>query len=129
MQNIAEKEIVKKYVKKNRQERIWWEFCNSKKRKDVIWRFHSPDIFKENCLQSIEYMDKNDMKKRLSKLGAGKEVYYIGESIIGSLTLNQAVEYASMGEICIIYCGKGIGYYQGEQEIGKPPRYLLIQEE
>jgi len=54
-------------------------------------------------------------------------LYFIGESYIGTLPLKEAVKKAGTGEICIIYCGNGIGYYQGEQECGKPPRFLLFQ--
>ncbi len=49
----------------------------------------------------------------------------LGESYIGELSLKQAVEKALFGEICIIYCGNGVGYYQGEQDIGSSPRFLL----
>lgn len=122
-----EYEIVKKYVKKNKQKRIIWEFSNSKKRRDVIWKFFAgPDIFKENCLHPIKYMSDSEMEQYLYQLSGSKNVYYIGEGYIGELLLKQAVKGANRGEICIIYCGDGIGYYQGEQEIGKPPRYLLM---
>lgn len=55
-------------------------------------------------------------------------MYFIGEDYIGDLSLKEAVERASEGEICIIYCGEGIGYYQGEQEKGAPPRFMLLKE-
>lgn len=118
-------EIIKKYVKKNKQERILWEIKNPKKRSGVIWRFNRPDIFKENCLQPVEYMDKEIMKDFLIKNSNLMKVYFIGESFMGCLSIEEAAERANTGEICIIYCGNGIGYYQGEQEKGKPPRYLL----
>lgn len=50
----------------------------------------------------------------------------MGESYIGEISLKEAVENADGGEICIIYCGKGIGYYQGEQIIGAPSRFMLL---
>ena len=127
MSRTIEEEIVKKYIIKNKQNRIIWELNNPKKRNNVIWRFHRPDIFSEKCLYPVEYMDRSGMNKYLFELSGASEVYFIGESYIGYLSLNQATELASKGEICIIYCGKGIGYYQGEQEIGKPPRFLLMQ--
>lgn len=55
-------------------------------------------------------------------------VYSIGKDYIGKMPLEQAAERANEGEICIIYCGNGIGYYQGEQEKGAPPRFLLLAE-
>ena len=125
--NHTEQEIIKKYVRKNKQDRILWELSTPRKRDAVFWNFSGTDIFNENCLHPIKYMQKEEMEKYLFKLSGTSEVYFIGESYIGYLPLNQATERASMGEICIIYCGKGIGYYQGEQEIGKPPRFLLMQ--
>lgn len=125
--NSTEQEIIKKYVRTNKQDRILWELSTPRKRNAVFWNFSGSDIFNENCLCPIEYMQKEEMEKYLLKLSGKENVYFIGESYIGYLSLNQAAELASKGEICIIYCGKGIGYYQGEQEIGKPPRFLLMQ--
>lgn len=126
MSRAIEEEIIKQYIKKNKQERIIWEFNNPKKRKEVIWRFNNPGIFIEKCLNPIGYMDKKHMIRYLFELSGVSDVYYIGRNYIGYLSLEQAAERASMEEICIIYCGKGIGYYQGEQEIGAPPRYMLL---
>ena len=55
------------------------------------------------------------MQTYLYNLSKKSNVYFIGEDYIGDLSLKEAVERASEGEICIIYCGEGIGYYQGEQ--------------
>lgn len=128
MSRAIEEEIIKKYIKKNKQERMIWELNNPQKREEVIWRFSKPGIFIEKCLTPIGYMDKIHMIEYLFKLSGVSNVYYIGEDYIGYLSLEQAAERASMGEICIIYCGKGIGYYQGEQEIGAPPRFMLLAE-
>ena len=127
MKEVIE-EITKKYIKKNKQDRILWEFNNPKKRNTVIYRMHRPDIFKESCLQPVEYMPKETMKEYFYRVSDDRTVYFIGEGYVGNLSIEQAVERANEGEICIIYCGNGIGYYQGEQEIGKPPRFLLIQQ-
>ena len=54
-----------------------------------------------------------------------RECYVIGECYIGTMQLRQACEEAWQGGICIIYCGNGIGYYQGVQMFGAPPRFLL----
>lgn len=61
---------------------------------------------------------KEAMKNYLHKLSGAENVYFIGEDYIGKMLLEQAAERANEGEICIIYCGNGIGYYQGEQEKG-----------
>ena len=72
-------------------------------------------------------MSEEKMLSYLLPLCNGEEIYFIGESYIGKLSLKGAVQKAGMGEICIIYCGNGIAYYQGEQEKGGPPCYLLMQ--
>ena len=71
---------------------------------------------------------KEAMKNYLHKLSGAENVYFIGEDYIGKMLLEQAAERANEGEICIIYCGYGIGYYQGEQEKGAPPRFMLLEE-
>ena len=122
-----EEEIIKNYVKKVKQERIIWELQNQKKREKVFWKFAGTNLFNENCLRTIKYMNNCELEKYLFQMSGTKDVYYMGESYIGELCLRDAVQKAGMGEICIIYCGKGIGYYQGEQEYGSPPRFLLIK--
>lgn len=123
-----ELEIIKKFVDKGKQERIIWELGNAKKRENImLMRFAGPNVFSAKCLQPVEYMSSAVMEETLLRLGGTKDVYYMGEGYIGELSLKEAVAEANAGDICIIYCGNGFGYYQGEQEIGKPPRFMLIQ--
>lgn len=130
MINSIELEIIKKYVTKSKQERIIWELDNPKKRENIVLtRFANPSIFNKKCLHQVEYMSPAIMKNYLFRLGKSKEVYFVGEKHIGELSLEQASRRANTGEICIIYCGNGVGYYQGEQEYGKPPRFLLLSKE
>ena len=126
MDKKIEEEIIKTYVKKNKQERILWELSNPKKRKSVIWKFHSPDIFIEKYLYPAKYMDAQSMKNYLFDLSGTLKVYYIGTNYIGFCSLEKAVEWAAEEGVYIIYCGNGIGYYQGEQEYGAPPRFILL---
>lgn len=127
MISSVEEEIIRNYVKENKQERLLWELNSSKKRKAVIWKFAGSELFKSNCLKPTSYMSANQMEKYFSSMVTTKDVYFIGEDYIGVLTLQQAAQRAQDGEICIIYCGSGIGYYQGEQCAGKPPRFLLCK--
>lgn len=123
--NSVEAEIVKNFIRKDKQERILWEFNNPRKRESVIWRFCSPALFKNECLQSVAYMSSEKLEEFLIRQSGVKEVYFIGENHIGTLPLKQATINAGRGEKCIIYCGKGLGYYQGEEEYGSVPRFLL----
>lgn len=125
--NSVEQEIVKEFVDKNKRDRILWELTDSEKSKRImISRFAGPNILKRNCMRAINYMSSKEMEKYFMQLRGGEDVYFIGESYIGELSLREAVICAARGEICIIYCGEGIGYYQGEEESGKTPRYLLL---
>ena len=129
MINGVELEIVKMYIVTNKPERLIWELSKPQKRQHImIRRFASPEIFEKSWMRSVDYMSSEELKKCLSRLSRAKEVYFIGESYIGELSLDQATLRANAGELCIIYCGNGLGYYQGEQEYGKPPRYLLQRE-
>ena len=129
MNKKIEIEIIKKFVVKNKQERIIWELSSEKRRQNVIWHFDHPSFFKKDILYPTTYMDSKKMEKKLYEMSGSKECYYIGETYIGNMHLKQAGEEAWEGGICIIYCGKGIGYYQGEQEYGAPPRFRLNTKE
>lgn len=30
-------------------------------------------------------------------------------------------------DVCIIYCGNGVAYYQEEPDMGAPPRHILLE--
>lgn len=91
-----------------------------KKRENImLMRFAGPNIFAPKCLQSVEYMSSAVMEEMLLRLGGTNIVYYMGLGYIGELTLKEAVAEAHAGDICTIYCGNGVGYYQGEIEEGK----------
>ena len=120
-----EEEIIKTFVVKNKQERILWELGSSKKREQVFWRFAGTAIFKAECLNFLKYMTPNELEKYLSRFVHTKNVYYLGEDYIGGMSLKESLVRVNMGAICIIYCGNGIGYYQGEEDQGHRPRCLL----
>lgn len=45
MNKKIEIEIIKKFVVKNKQERIIWELSSEKRRQNVIWHFDHPSFF------------------------------------------------------------------------------------
>lgn len=125
--SLIEQEIIKKFVIPNKQERIIYELGNPKKRNNVFWKFAGPDIFKSDCMKAVEHMDADELEKYLFQLGGTKRVYYIGSGNVGEMILQDACKRVCEGAICVIYCGNGIGYYQGEQECGVSPRFLLLE--
>ncbi|MBE5934268.1 MAG: hypothetical protein E7262_00565 [Lachnospiraceae bacterium] len=123
--NDIEEEIVKKFIIKNKQERILWELGSLKKREQVFWRFSGPDILKKECLKFSEYMSIEELEAYLMKFTLDKKVYYIGGTYIGEITIEEALKKIYLGDISIVYCGNGVGYYQGEEDNGHRPRCLL----
>ena len=81
--------------------------------------------YKYDLVNFLKYMTPNELEKYLSRFVHTKNVYYLGEDYIGEMTLKESLERINMGAICIIYCGNGIGYYQGEEDQGHRPRCLL----
>ena len=126
MPNNIEEEIVQTYIVKNKRKRILWELDNPKKREYILFnRFLGIDNWKKGCLQPVEYLTSEKLSYYLAEKSRKKEVYFIGEDYIGPLSIKDAVERTEMGEWCMIYCGNGYGYFQGEGGCIKPARYLL----
>ena len=126
MPNKIEQEIVQTYIAKNKRKRILWELDNPKKREYILFnRFLGIDNWKKGCLQPVEYLTSEKLSYYLAEKSKKKEVYFIGEDYIGLLPIKDAVERTRKGEWCMIYCGNGYGYFQGEGGCIKPARYLL----
>ena len=126
MPNKIEQEIVQTYIVKNKRKRILWELDNPKKREYILFnRFLGIDNWKKGCLQPVEYLTSEKLSYYLAEKSKKKEVYFIGEDYIGLLPIKDAVERTIKGEWCMIYCGNGYGYFQGEGGCIKPARYLL----
>lgn len=87
MNKETEVEIIKKFIVKNKQERIIWELQNAQKRKKVFWHFDHPDIFKKEILYPSTYMDAEHLEKVLYKMSGTRECYVIGECYIGTMQL------------------------------------------
>ena len=126
MPNKIEQEIEQTYIVKNKRKRILWELDNPKKREYILFnRFLGIDNWKKGCLQPVEYLTSEKLSYYLAEKSKKKEVYFIGEDYIGLLPIKDAVERTRKGEWCMIYCGNGYGYFQGEGGCIKPARYLL----
>ena len=127
MINEVEMEIVQLYIAKSKRKRVMWELGNPKRRKEImVQRLLFLNTWKPECLHPIEYMPKEELEKYLYKLSGNRRAYFIGDNNdIGYLSLQDAVSKADDGAWCVIYCGNGYGYFQGEAEIAKQPRYLL----
>ena len=125
MDIAIESEIVKLFVQKQYQKRLLYEI-NSKKEYDTMWHyFHTEQKLKKECLEKIYYMDEKNLEKYLFQLTGKKEVYYMGIDVRIRMSLREASYQMAHGAVAIVYCGNGIGYYQGEEELADTPRYIL----
>ena len=123
-ENQIEKEIISLFVRKNKRKRIRWELARKEKRENVLWmRFNHEHNLMDDCMIEVDQLSYGQIKKILFEMSKAKDVYYMGEDEIRCMDLNEAINRASEGEICLIYCGNGIGYYRGEEH---DDSYLLI---
>lgn len=121
-----EREIINCFFKKNKQERMIWELENPEKRKYFWNRIAHLTVLEESCLQVSEYKNYEELQQFLMEKSGRKEIYMIGESYIGEIAIEDAIDYLQKSEICILYCGNGIGYYQPEEDYGNFKKYILI---
>ena len=134
MDKEIEREIVKAFVNKNMQERFLFELFSSKKRKEGIGRLcHQYDkIFNRNYMIEISKDNFNFtiIGNMLKSYETNDNCYLISydEEIDGMyLPFMEALErVVGLGMPSIISCITGkLAYFEGEQEIGAPPRFIL----
>ena len=123
-----EKEIIKFFFLKNKQERLIWELSDPGKRKSFRDRIAHPTLFDERYLYVSEMNNMDCLKLFLQEKSRKKEIYMIGESHIGEITIDDAIALLKKNEICILYCGNGVGYYQPEEDYGHFEKYILRRE-
>ena len=120
----TEQEIIRLFFRKDRQERLYWEL-SGKKRSEFFWHLAGTRELKSACLHDLAG-DKRPLKQLLRQSGAGENVYFLGSSHIGPTSLEDALHRAEQGELCLIYLGNGIGYWQGEQNPTQPRALLFV---
>lgn len=129
-----EKEIIKLYFKKEKQDRILWELNSAKKRADVMWRLCGEDLIKHNCIHPIPFMSADELGRIICSLGGTTPVYSFNFDFIGymsdDISLNDILQNIICGEYgaCLTYFGKGVAYFLGMQEKGAPDRFILLPE-
>ena len=125
MDITIETEIIKLFVQKQYQKRLLYEI-SSKKEYDIIrCHFYTEYKFKKECLEKVSYMGDENLEKYLFQLSGKKDIYFMGINTREKMPLKEAVKRINHFEDGIIYCGNGIGYYQGEEELSDTPRYIL----
>lgn len=123
-----EKEIIRNFVVKSKQERILWELQSRKYRDSVAFgRFCGAEIFKAQCLYPVESWRSDILENYLLQLGGTQNAYVLSTNGICECSLKEALANLR-GTIGIVYCGNGVGYYQGEPNPFKMPQYILLKE-
>ncbi|MDD3217836.1 MAG: hypothetical protein PHC41_03350 [Lachnospiraceae bacterium] len=96
----------------------------------MMKNFDVPNYFIQEYMHQMEYMGVEELEKYLRKVSGNSDdkVYFMGETYIGSLMMEDALTRVVLeSETAIVYLGNGVAYYRGEQMFGPPPRFLLIK--
>lgn len=72
-----EKEIVRYFIRKDRQDRIAWELQSKRKRDSIMWKLCDTRLFEKEVLYPQPYLSPKDLAEKLTDLGAQKTIYII----------------------------------------------------
>ncbi|SMQ77914.1 hypothetical protein SAMN05444673_3139 [Bacillus sp. OV166] len=137
MDKELEIKIVKMFFSKRIQDRVIFELSSKKKRIEALSRLcHNyentlvPDYMVEIPSPNSDYQE---IASLLKKQGARNECYVISwdqETDGRHLPLNEALKkVVGYGMPSIVSCVEGkIAYFEAEQEVGSPPRFILKRE-
>lgn len=128
----VEREIVRYFIRKDRQDRIAWELQSKRKRDSIMWKLCDTRLFEKEVLYPQPYLSPKDLAEKLTDLGAQKTIY-----IISFYEMSEPKENCSVLEGIeqqydnpyLLYFGDGLGYFEGMQEVGAPERCILISVE
>lgn len=134
MNKEIEETIVKAFFNKNKQQRVLFELFSPRKRGDALWRLnhnYSVILRKEFMIPIPKSnLERQEIGRLLTEQGATDICYVmsINEAIDGKeMDLKTAIDRVfGYGLSSIISCINGkLAYFQAEQELGAPPRFLL----
>ncbi|WP_066370725.1 hypothetical protein [Neobacillus fumarioli] len=129
-----EEKIIKSFFNKRVQQRILYELFSPQKRGDALWKLnhsYSGTLRKEFMIQIPKsQLDRQEIERLLIKQGAGDTCYVmsLNDAIDGKeMDLKTAIDRVfGYGLSSIISCVHGhLAYFQAEQELGAPPRFIL----
>jgi hypothetical protein len=133
--NSIETIFVTNFVQKSRRERTVFELSSVARRGKFLNRLchNFANIFDARYVQPIlERIDEINLRQRLEKQGAKKTAHVVScnDSVDGKLlSLEEAIKAVlGYGLPSIIICAPdSLAYFEGEQEKGSPPRFLLVK--
>lgn len=138
MKNMIEKDIeikfVQTFVLKNKRERSIYELHSKKKRREFFHKLCHDynEIIDSRFMRKLDppNSNSNDIRQILQKEGAGKSCYVLShfEEIDGiRMPLSEALDNCVGGGMpSIVICSpKKLAYFEAEQEVGPPHRFIL----
>lgn len=127
MEELVIEEMIDMLFFKKWRKRVKYDFAE-KRRNDFYFRYHNGEYLDHSIIKyNVNKMFIDDIFTLIIKEGGGKKSFFIvcGESGIMN-TKDALVSIFNDGMGGLLYAGNGVGYFQGEQYIGPPERYILV---
>lgn len=127
MDAAVEKEIVRRYFSKARQDRALYALQSSK-RHSYIWKLDE-SFFRRTGRQ--EFSPGSDIRSELKRQGCGRLCYVISieESIDGTYApVEDAIQSTiGNGPALMVFNEANLAYFEGEHKIGSKTKRFLIR--
>lgn len=109
--------------------KIW--FCFKETERDSVFRYNSGEYLDNAAIKyNVTKLSEEEIYSLVQKEGGEQKCFVImcfKNGIYDSLKgINEVMKEGLGG---IIYFGNGVGYFQGEQYIGPPDRYILVKKQ
>lgn len=121
-------EMIEMFFEKKWRKRLKFKLIPKEKRVENYYDYHNGEYLDESCIKyCVNKSSIEDICNILLKEGGNKKCFFFSCSESGIYDMRKGIENAmDNGMGAIIYLGNGIGYFQGEQYIGSPERYILV---
>ncbi len=121
-------EMIDMFLEKKRRKRAKYDFGSEKRRKEAFVRYNSGKYLDESRIyQHVNQWGSDEVLNLIVKLGGESKCFWIVTGDNGICDAREGIErifYDGMGGMA--YFGNGIGFFEGEQCIGSPERYILV---
>ncbi len=129
-EDIIEEMVDTLFAKKWRK-RAKYDFGSRKRRETAFFRYNSGEYLDSAAIKyNVTKLSEEEIYSLIQKEGGEQKCFAImclKNGIYDSLEGINEVMKGGMGGI--IYFGNGVGYFQGEQYIGPPDRYVLVKKQ
>lgn len=129
---MQEQDIIKEMIEvlfiKKRRKRMEYLFLSKEKRNAAYFRYNGGDYIDKSIIKyRVNKLSMQDIYSTLIKEGGNKKCFMISCSESGLYSTMDALKSAiNNGLGAMLYLGNGVGYFQGEQSVGSPEQYILV---